>query len=166
MLALQEKIMEILSSVIAAITSIAGAAVLSQTEVISKVIEYLFKIFKNAKQNKIETYSEKISRLNIILKKSSIEIDSILEEMEEVSKDRNEKIVFLEKNLAELSIKESKVKERIEILQKTPIEAISKFEEIINNGDKKSSRRDYFIFGLGVIVSTLIAILLKLIFNI
>jgi hypothetical protein len=55
------------------------------------------------------------------------------------------------------------IKQKIATLEKVPIEAMKHFEEALNKGDKRSAYRDYILFGEGVIVSTVISTILKLI---
>lgn len=114
------------------------------------------------KQQHIETYSEKMSRLTENLLKSSSEMDKVLNEINVVSEERADALENLEKQLVELSIQEKQVKERISTLEKVPLEAIAQLEKIIEKGDKRSALRDYQLFFIGVLVSTVITIILKL----
>jgi hypothetical protein len=86
-----------------------------------------------------------------------------LEKIASVSKERVDTVSRLERQLEELSIREKQTKERIDALQKVPLEAIQHLEKVLEKGDRRSAWRDYMLFGLGVVVSTLIAIILKFI---
>jgi hypothetical protein len=55
------------------------------------------------------------------------------------------------------------IKQKIATLEKVPIEVMKHFEEALKKGDKRSAYRDYILFGAGVIVSTVISTILKLI---
>ncbi|HCE56998.1 MAG TPA: hypothetical protein DER09_04145 [Prolixibacteraceae bacterium] len=124
----------------------------------------LVKKFLNKSQSKKETesYSEKISKLTNSLKKASLEMDQVLKEIELVAIDHTKSVEALELQLTELGQREQQAKQRIEILEKVPIEVVQQFESIIQKGEKRSAWRDYFLFGLGVVVSTVIAIILNL----
>ena len=115
------------------------------------------------KKEKTPTYQEKISRLTENLSKASKEVDEVLKEISAVSVERAQGISELEKQLAELSNREQQTKARIEALEKIPLEAVQHLEKILDKGDKRSALRDYMLFGLGVVVSTIIAIALKLV---
>ncbi len=56
---------------------------------------------------------------------------------------------------------ENTLKNKIQTLEKVPIEAIQYFEDALKRGDKRSAYRDYILFGLGVLVSVTITILLN-----
>jgi uncharacterized membrane protein YhiD involved in acid resistance len=110
-----------------------------------------------------ETYSEKISKLTDNLTKASLEMDQVLKEIETVSIEHTKSVENLQIQLTELEQREKQTKQRIEILEKVPIEVVQQFEAIIHKGEKRSAWRDYVLFGLGVVVSTIIAIILNLI---
>lgn len=109
-----------------------------------------------------ETFSETISRLLGTLTASSKEMNSVFLEIEKAIAERTEAVARLEESLAELAHREQEAKERVATLEKTPVEVAQYFEEIIKKGDKRSARRDYFLFGLGVILSVVVGIVLWL----
>jgi len=114
-------------------------------------------------EQKQETYSDKILRLNETLSKSSKEVDNVIKEMALFGQERANSVKKLEQQLEELSMREQQAKARIQTLEKVPVEALQYFEQILEKGDKRSAWRDYKLFGLGVVVSTIIAIGLKLV---
>jgi hypothetical protein len=127
-------------------------------------VDILKKFFNKSQAKKeTESYSEKISKLTNSLKKASLEMDQVLKEIEIVAIDHTKSVEALEMQLTELGQREQQAKQRIEILEKVPIEVVQQFESIIQKGEKRSAWRDYLLFGLGVVVSTAIAIILNLI---
>ena len=126
------------------------------------VFDAVKRLLGNRKTQPTETYSEKISRLTNSLSKATAEVDEVLKEITSVGSERAKTVTELEKQLLELTTREKQIKERIEVLEKVPLEAIQQFERILDKGDKRSAWRDYMLFGLGVIVSTVIAIGLNL----
>ena len=155
--------LEILFSLLGAATSLAiggGASVF--IDLFKKLI--LKDNSKNFVNKKIVTYSDKITKLTENLNKSSREIDKVLKEIEIVALDHSKSVESLERQLSDLSQREKQVKDRIELLEKVPIEVVQQFESILQKGEKRSAWRDYVLFGLGVLVSTGIAIVLN-IFN-
>ena len=106
-------------------------------------------------------YRERISRTLEALKKASDEIDTANAEFNSIMKDKQATIDGLEGKLMELSSKETELTSKIETLQKVPIEALTYFENILNRGEKRSKYRDYILFGIGVVVSVIVTIILK-----
>jgi len=82
-------------------------------------------------------------------------------EFNAIMKDKQETIEGLENKLTYLSSKETELVSKIERLQKVPIEALSYFEKMLNKGDRRNAYRDYILFGIGVIVSVIVTIILK-----
>ena len=112
------------------------------------------------------SYGEKMSRLTKSLVESSAEIDRILKEIADVRRDRESSIANLETQLKDLSEREKQLQDKISTLEKVPLPAVDYFVSAMEKGEKRSAWRDYILFGLGVIVSTVSAIILKLVFGI
>ena len=68
----------------------------------------------------------------------------------------------LESELATMEGREKELKERIDALEKTPLPVAEHFAKLIESGEKRSARRDYALFGAGVLVTTVVAILIQL----
>ncbi|HOD05052.1 MAG TPA: hypothetical protein PKH92_08415 [Anaerolineaceae bacterium] len=127
------------------------------------VRDYARRLLGLPQKQHVETYGEKVSRLTESLSRSSAEVDQVLREIAVVSQERAQHVTSLEKQLEELATREKQVRERIEVLEKVPLEAVQYFEGMLDKGDKRSAWRDYMLFGLGVVVSTAISIILKLV---
>lgn len=119
------------------------------------------RFFKKRIDTKQETYSDKILKLTETLTKSSEEVDNIVRELTLIGQERSTSVAKLEQQLEELSTREQQAKDRIQTLEKVPVEAVKYFEQILAKEDKRSAWRDYTLFGLGVLVSTVITILLQ-----
>ena len=124
----------------------------------SRLLALIFKFEK-----KELPYSIRIENSLEGLKKASSEIDTLLIEFDSISKERQNKIQGLEKKLNDLTLQESALKDKIQTLEKVPIEAVKHFEDLLAKGDKRSAYRDYILFGSGVVLSVIVGILLKLI---
>ena len=122
------------------------------------------KFFHLDKDNK-QSYKEKISSSLETLNKATGDIDKVINEISEISEEKQITIQKLEKELEDLSLRETELKEKIETLENVPVESIKHFEEILNKGDKRGARRDYILFASGVILSSLVSIILYLITN-
>lgn len=83
--------------------------------------------------------------------------------MAHVAQERQSTVLALEQELSEISKREKELQERIENLEKVPIPAVQYFAELVEKGERRSAWRDYMLFGLGVLVSTVISIVLRLI---
>jgi hypothetical protein len=122
-----------------------------------------WKMLKTA-DNKLD-YQDKMKILSSKLNKASHEVDSILEEIASISESREKAVAELEKKSQELAIRESELKDRISNLEKVPLPAVDYFLKVLEKGDRRSALRDYSLFGLGVIVSTAVSIILKYVFG-
>ncbi len=109
-----------------------------------------------------KTYSERLSELTANLTKASKEVDCVLREMAQVAKEREATVNDLEAGLINLEKRGKELKEEIEILENVPIPVAEHFARLVKPGEKRSARRDYFLFMAGVIVTTFIAILLQM----
>lgn len=146
----------ILPIIAAAISMIAGGLTGSATA--QEIINKLFN--KGAAPTK--TYSERLTELTENLAESTRQVDSVIAELAQVAKERESTVLALEKNLQGLEIREKDLKQRIEHLQQVPLPAVEHFAQLLEVGEKRSAGRDYLLFGAGVIVSTIIAIVLSL----
>jgi hypothetical protein len=107
-------------------------------------------------------YSEKLTNLTSNLMKSSKEMDALLAELAQVAKDREQAVKKMEADLSNLQGREQELQKKIEHLEKVPLPVAEYFAQLTSTGEKRSARRDYLLFGAGVVVSTVIAILLKI----
>ena len=130
------------------------------------MVDYVWKYFFakrfGPKFKSSAVYSEQLSRLTSSLKKASREVDRVLNELSEVASDRERAVKKLESDLTSLERKEIDLKQRIDTLEKFPLPVADHFAKLIESGEKRSARRDYVLFGAGVLVSTGIAMILKL----
>ncbi len=119
-----------------------------------------------AKKGNVLNYRERMNKLSAELARASSEIDNVLEEMAIVSRAREEALKGLESKVDELSNREKELQTQVETLKNVPLPAVEYFLQVSEKGEKRSATRDYILFGLGVIVSTVVAIVLKLVFSI
>jgi septal ring factor EnvC (AmiA/AmiB activator) len=110
---------------------------------------------------KLESYSEKLERLTRALLQSSEDMDKLLAELATVARDRATAVERLESDLQKLEDHEQQLKRKVEDLQAVPIPVAEHFAALMAKGERRSAWRDYILFGLGVVVSTIIAVLLR-----
>jgi len=131
------------------------------------LVDYVWKYLfakRFARESKPGTYySAQLKQLTSSLIKASKEVDRVLTELAEVSRDREHAVKNLENNLVSLEKKETELITKIESLENLPLPVADHFAKLIEGGEKRSARRDYLLFGAGVVVSTVIAIILKLV---
>lgn len=143
--------MEIITSIIGVIASMLSYI----------LVDYVFKFWKKPKE--LKTYNDKLSKLTTNLMTASKEVDSILSELTIVAEEREKKVKNLDTELNLLKKKEAGLKNKIEALEKLPIPVADHFAAMLEGGEIKSKRRDYILFGAGVLVTTIISILLNII---
>jgi chromosome segregation ATPase len=107
-----------------------------------------------------ESHSDKLKRLTQTLTTTSVEFEEHLREMTELAHSREGAVRELEVRMTSLQAREQSLKTQIDTLQNTPIEVAEYFAKLTSAGESRSARRDYILFGLGVIVSTLIGVIL------
>jgi DNA repair ATPase RecN len=122
----------------------------------------IWRILGREEPPKVESYSERLSRLTHELTKASVEVDSLLTELAKVASDREHAVQRLESNLTKLEEHEKNLQKRIDDLKSVPVPVAEHFASLIAQGEKRSAWRDYILFGIGVVVSTVIAIVLRL----
>ncbi|MCL4273720.1 MAG: aminoacyltransferase [Anaerolineales bacterium] len=148
-----QKNTEIISFVLALFGGL--AAITGWTDLIS-LKQGKFKLSKDNYSQKLETLLENLS-------KASKEVDSVLDELSTIAKEREASIAKLESGLASLEEQEKTLKKRVDELKDIPIPVAEHFASILEKGEKRSAYRDYLLFGLGVLLSTIISIVLRLI---
>ena len=116
--------------------------------------------------NEPKTYKQRLGDTLTVLKNAFTEVDKATVEFSELMKEKEKNIDAIEKRLAELTEEETTLKDKVHILQKVPLEALTHFEEILNKGDKRSALRDYLLFISGIVLSVIVTLILKFYFNI
>lgn len=147
---------EILVQIVSGLLSLGSAALLG--EFFPRLLRRILK----KEETPQESYSERLARLTESLTKASTEVDGVLKELAQIARDREQAVQKLEGELGELESKEKQLQQRIQELEKVPLPVAEHFAKLIAAGEKRSAWRDYFLFGAGVVVSTIIAIILKL----
>lgn len=105
-----------------------------------------------------ESYTERLHRLTQALHASSREVDAVLSELGQAAQEREAAVRQLEEQLSTLTLREQELQKRIDALQSVPLPVAEHFAALTSKGEKRSARRDYLLFGLGVLVSTLLSV--------
>lgn len=95
------------------------------------------------------------------LAKTSAAMDRIVADIGNFTREREAAVTRLEDDLEALARREQELKERIEGLEKVPLPAAEYFAKLVEKTEKKSAFRDYMLFLFGVVVSAVVAVLLK-----
>jgi len=147
---------QILFTILGALTSLAAGGIAS-SEVIRKLL-----VRALSKSEPQKTYSERLSELTSSLTTASAEVDSLLNELSKVAKEKETSVKQLENGLTLLEQKEKELKDNIHILKSVPIPVAEHFAKIVESGERRSAVRDYVLFGAGVLVTTVITIAIQL----
>jgi hypothetical protein len=99
--------------------------------------------------------------LLIELKKAATDMDRIMDAISRYTEERQASVAKLESDLQSLSQREQELKTTINNLEKTPLPAAKYFAELVEKTEKRSARRDYTLFLLGVVGAAVVAIVLK-----
>lgn len=148
-----DEILRILSS---------GALGIVAVLVVSLVRVILERLVSQRHEKPVKSYSERLTELTASLAKATKEVDGILVELSTVAKEREATVSTLQVDLARLQKQEKELKEQVELLQKTPVPVAEHFAKLVASGERRSARRDYILFGAGVLVTTVIAIVIQL----
>ena len=95
------------------------------------------------------------------MKQSGSDAQSLLIELEQVMAARRQQLLDAQGRLQELQVAESEVKQRVELLQAVRPESAVAINNLLDESlkarDKRSARRDWLIFGMGVLISAVIS---------
>lgn len=148
---------EILASIISAIATLIAGGLVS-----TKLIRTLLQRFFGIQQAPSQSYTEKLTELTQSLTKSSAEVDAVLSELAKVARERENAVQRLENELQNLERREKELQEKIETLEQVPIPVAEHFANLVESGEKRGARRDYILFGAGVVVTTIVAIIIQI----
>ena len=149
--------MEYYISVLAALSSILAGGLVS-----SKVIQRALRILLKVPEPK-PSYAERLTKLTSRLSEASAEVDSVLSELAKVAADKESTVMRLEHDIDALREREVELREKIQSLSKVPLPVADRFAELMSGSEKRKTKRDYILFGTGVLVTTVIGIVIQLI---
>lgn len=146
---------EVLISLVAgALSALAGG--IATTEFVERLLR---RVLKRPARRTTEGYSERLEKLTAGLRQSSAEVDSLLRELSAVAEKRQSAVDQLESQLTELQTRERTLQQNIEHLQRIPLPVAEYLASLSADAEKRSAKRDYLLFGLGVLVTTLLSVL-------
>jgi len=108
-----------------------------------------------------ESYSKRLASLLESLGRASSEVDSVLSELAQIADERETTVRKLEGDLEKLSEREQQMQKRIQDLQSVPVPVAEHFAALVAQGEKRSARRDYILFGAGFLLSTVTAVIFR-----
>jgi|SRR6185369_7220927 len=152
----------LLIDLLAALFSLIGGGLLSTSQV-QKLFKILFSRVNRFTNDDDLLYTDKIQNLTNNMLKASQEMDELLAEFAQTTIKRKETMEKVGAELFALQQRQTELEERIAQLKDVPIPVAQEFAKLTQYGESRSARRDYLLFGLGVVVSTIIAIGLKLV---
>ena len=124
-----------------------------------------YKLRKKHAVRREVTPGERIPQLISKLSSSSQEIDAIIKDVVQDIKRRQTVLEELKARHHTLFQKEEELSKRVQVLNDLPLEAAKYFQQIneqtLQQMEKKRARRDILMFVLGIVVTNVIAILLR-----
>ena len=148
---------DILTAIFGAAASLIGATLVSS----ASIKELLRRILGKPEPKK--TYADRLADLTNSLSSASSEVDSILTELSAVAREKETSVQQLEHGLSELENREKELKGRIAALENVPLPVAEHLAKILEPSEKRSAKRDYILFGAGVLVTTCITVLIQVI---
>lgn len=156
-----ELVFTVLAALVSVLTAAAGLTI-KGNGLGEQMVRRLFQAFGlQVPKEPEKTYSERLSELTESLTKSSLEVDSVLQELASVAKEKESAVRELEGRLADFSQEEEKLKAKIAALQHIPIPVAEQFVKLLAPTERRSSRRDYILFVSGAVATTVINLLLQ-----
>ena len=147
-------IIDLISVIVAALSSLL-AFLLIKTKIVQKLIQP-----KDKKPEK--SYSERLAAQIESLRQASQKVDSVLTEFEQVARKRSEAVQKIEATLQVLESKEKDIRDRIYTLENTPLPVADYFATLLNKMEQRNKKRDYMLFGAGVITTTVFAMIIQI----
>ncbi|MCI2424746.1 hypothetical protein LM599_01775 [Candidatus Acetothermia bacterium] len=146
-----------IASIVAGIISL-GAALITQ-------LIYDYSLRKKRAARREVPPGERIQQSISKLGSASQEIDAIIRDIVQDIKSRQTILEELKVRHQTLSQEEAELSKRVEMLKELPLEVAKYFQQIseqaLQQVEKKKARRDILMFILGILVTTVIAILLS-----
>ena len=149
--------LEILINVLAGVVAMLASSIVS-SDLVRQLLRRIL-----GKEEPPKSYSDRIRELMSNLINTTHEVDAILSEVTNVASDRETNLMRLETELSLLESREKEIQGRIDLLTQVPIAAAEHFFKLQNISETRSARRDYLLFGAGVLVSTVLAIIIQLV---
>lgn len=128
---------------------------------VASLVSFAYRFLNARTKDRQPSFADRVEKLAENLNRSSKEVDGILKEIASVTADRQAAAEKLEEELNRLSQHESELKERINALKDIPIPVAEHFAKLTESGERRSARRDYLLFGAGVVTSIVTAIALR-----
>jgi cell division protein FtsB len=149
---------EVLLSILsAALSMVIGGTIISR--VFEPVGQYILDKLGVEREKHRPSYAERLHTLTESLRKASEDVDVVLQEIAQVAHERAAAVAALEQQVEEMASREEELKRRIDDLANVPLPVAEHFAALTAAGEKRSAKRDYLLFGLGVLLSTLLSVI-------
>jgi hypothetical protein len=100
--------------------------------------------------------------LSLELQKKLDEVGEISQNLKRASEDWQQRYLVFESRVAHLSEKEKELREQVDSLGQIPLPAMEYFEGLLNKGERSAARRDYLLFGAGILATVALSLVLNL----
>mgnify|MGYP001101039006 CR=1 FL=1 len=148
---------EIIAGIISAVAGVIAVLIMERT--------YYYSLRKKRAARREVSSGERIHQSISKLSGASQEIDAIIQDIVKDIRRRQTMMEELKARHQTLSQEESELSKRVELLKDLPLGVAKYFQQIseqtLQKAEKKRARRDSLMFVLGILVTTVIAILLR-----
>jgi hypothetical protein len=100
--------------------------------------------------------------LSLELQEKLAEVGEISQNLQWASEDWQQRYSVFESKLALLSEKEKELQAKVESLGQIPLPAMDYFKAQLDQGERSAARRDYLLFGAGILATVALSLVLKL----
>jgi len=100
--------------------------------------------------------------LSFQLRKKLDEVGEISQNLQWASEDWQQRYSVFESRVAHLSEKEKELRKQVDSLGQIPLPAMEYFRDLLDRGERSAARRDYLLFGAGILATVALSLVLKL----
>ncbi len=147
--------MEMIIGILAAVASMVAGGIAS-TDFFRRLFRKLLKA-----PEPVAGHSHRLAELIARLNEASAEVDLVLSELAIVASAKENTVSKLEEDIETLREREENLQGRIRTLTDVPLPAVDHFAQLMAGNERRKARRDYLLFGAGVIVTTIIGIIIQ-----
>jgi hypothetical protein len=153
--------LEVLAGVIASLLGAGGISIFNAILEETPESEFVKRLREFALGHKLIEEVPEPAGLFKELTEASRQMDIVVSKIQKYTAQRESAVQSLESQLSQLTAQEGELREKIRNLQAVPLPAAEYFAKLIDKGEQSSAKRDYALFTAGVIVSVIVAIILK-----
>lgn len=154
-------LLELLAGIIASALGLGGISIFNALVEATPESEFGKRLRALALKHKLIEETPEPAALFKELAEASRQMDIVVSRIQRYTAQRESAVQDLESQLSQLTAQEGELREKIRNLQAVPLPAAEYFARLVDKGERRRAKRDYALFTAGVIVSVIVAIILK-----